>query len=194
MVDDIWRVVGRAGVARVFRSAAGAALSAQGGPTIQAMAAEGKDLSAVDYVETLARLATLRRDMASLFQRVDLVFTPSAAALPWPAAEAFPPQIDGQPVGPRGHAIYTGWVNAAGLPAIALPLGLSAAGLPIGGQFIGPFGADADLLRFRPRIRGGLGSATPLAAVRENLTPRRTRAGKPLAPLQPSASNASEVS
>ncbi len=146
-VDDIWRVVGRAGVARVARLTGGR-LAAEGGATIRAMAEEGAALSGADYADALAALAAFRREVARVFERCDAVFLPSAAALPWRAEEAYPPVIDGREVGPRGHAVYTGWVNGAGLPAIALPLGLSSDGLPIGGQFVGRFGADLDLLAF----------------------------------------------
>jgi aspartyl-tRNA(Asn)/glutamyl-tRNA(Gln) amidotransferase subunit A len=66
--------------------------------------------------------------------------------LPWPAQEAYPARIDGQDVGPRGHAIYTGWVNAAGLPGLALPTAPSNEGLPIGMQLIGAYGSDDALL------------------------------------------------
>ena len=156
-VDEIWRVIGRAGVASVFRGSAGEGLATHAGPTIQAMAEDGRALSAADYVEALARLTIFRRAIAALFERVDLVFLPSAAALPWPAEDAFPPVIDGQAVGPRGHAIYTGWVNVAGNPAIALPLGFSTTGLPIGGQFVAPFGADAGLLAFAHRFEAEFG-------------------------------------
>jgi len=155
-IDEAWRVIGRAGVARTFR-VTGDRLRNEGGPSIQAMAEEGEGLSAAEYVEALATVMAFRSHIAALFQRYDLVFTPSAAALPWPAAEAFPPEIDGKPVGPRGHAVYTGWVNVAGNPALALPLGFSKAGLPIGGQFVGRFGSDDDLLAFGQRFEGAAG-------------------------------------
>jgi aspartyl-tRNA(Asn)/glutamyl-tRNA(Gln) amidotransferase subunit A len=41
--------------------------------------------------------------------------------------------------------VFTGFVNAAGLPAIALPCAPSAAGLPNGLQLVGRWGADGAL-------------------------------------------------
>ena len=71
---------------------------------------------------------------------------PCAAAQPWPAGESHPSVIDGQAVGPRGHAIYTGWVNAAGHPGLAVPAGFDGRGLPIGCQLIGDLGSEAGLI------------------------------------------------
>jgi aspartyl-tRNA(Asn)/glutamyl-tRNA(Gln) amidotransferase subunit A len=96
--------------------------------------------------EILERVRQLRRDTVTLFDKADVIVMPSVAALPWPAQQAFPTHIDGQEVGPRGHAVYTGWVNAAGLPALALPCAPSSEGLPIGMQLIGRYGADEQLL------------------------------------------------
>ena len=93
----------------------------------------------------MEHVARLRRECATLFERVDVIVMPAAAALPWPAHEPYPSHIDGQAVGPRGHAAYTGWVNAAGLPGLALPARPSREGLPIGIQLIGAYGQD-DLL------------------------------------------------
>ena len=64
--------------------------------------------------------------------------------MPWPAELPHPDQIAGVRVGPRGHAAYTGWVNAAGLPAFAAPAPL-VEGLPIGFQLVGDLGSEDDL-------------------------------------------------
>jgi aspartyl-tRNA(Asn)/glutamyl-tRNA(Gln) amidotransferase subunit A len=53
--------------------------------------------------------------------------------------------IAGQAVGARGHAVFTGWVNAAGLPGLNVPVDFDG-GMPIGLQLIGPFGSDVALM------------------------------------------------
>lgn len=64
----------------------------------------------------------------------------------------FPPEIDGHPVGPRGSAIYTGWVNTCGHPAISVPGQMSSERMPIGIQFVGNMGKDEQLLQLAQQI------------------------------------------
>ena len=108
-------------------------------------AALGRKVPGPRVWQIMERVRRLRTDSAALFERIDVIVMPAAAALPWPAEQAYPPVIDGREVGPRGHAVYTGWVNAAGLPALALPCAPSREGLPIGMQLVGRYGSD-DLL------------------------------------------------
>ena len=146
-VARIWRVVSRAGVAWLMKWRGGA-LEPVAGASARAMAEDGRSLTGADYYDALDRVAALRQISAELFERADLVLTPTAAALPWPAETPFPDSIDGKAAGPRDHAIFTGWVNIAGVPAISLPVPVSRSGLPIGVQFAAGFGADDALLAF----------------------------------------------
>ena len=140
---EAWPQIGQAGLAHLFD------LHPQwetlASRKYREMADTGRKLHASRLWSILEHVRQLRRDAVPLFERIDVIVMPSAAALPWKAEDAFPSQIDGQEVGPRGHAVYTGWVNAAGLPALALPCEPSRENLPIGMQLIGPYGAD-DLL------------------------------------------------
>lgn len=139
-----WPQIGQIGLAQLFAQQPD--WGAQASPKYREMAALGREIPATRLWEIVEGVRQLRRDAAALFEGIDLVVMPSAAALPWPANEAYPPSIDGQEVGPRGHAVYTGWVNATGLPALALPCAPSREGLPIGMQLIGPYGSDHALL------------------------------------------------
>ncbi len=141
---DAWPQIGQIGLAQLFD--AQPLWAAQASQKYRAMADLGRRLPAARLWQILERVKQLRRDTVALFADLDVIVLPSAAALPWPAEEAYPSRIDGLEVGPRGHAVYTGWVNAAGLPGLALPCEPSREGLPIGMQLVGAYGADDMLL------------------------------------------------
>jgi aspartyl-tRNA(Asn)/glutamyl-tRNA(Gln) amidotransferase subunit A len=104
--------------------------------------AQGRRHSGADMMRALAAIQRLRDLLSLLMQDIDCLLLPSAASQPWPAQQTHPSHIDGLEVGPRGHAIFTAFVNAAGLPALALPAGLGATGMPLGIQLVGRPGAD----------------------------------------------------
>jgi aspartyl-tRNA(Asn)/glutamyl-tRNA(Gln) amidotransferase subunit A len=122
------------------------------GASARAMAEDGRKVSGADYLGALEAVSALRRHIAELFDGVDLVLTPTAAALPWPAETPYPDRIDGKPAGPRDHAIFTGWVNLAGVPGLNIPAGVSRSGLPIGAHLVAAFGADERLLAFAREV------------------------------------------
>jgi aspartyl-tRNA(Asn)/glutamyl-tRNA(Gln) amidotransferase subunit A len=153
-LNDFWSTFGAVGVARVMLQHPGKEHLL--GPRFQQMLAAGRDLPASRYLAWIEAIGDFRRAAARAFERYDLIITPSAAALPWEAETPYPDTIDGQPVGPRGHAIYTAWVNACGHPGINLPCAPSKGGLPIGLQLVGRFGADALLLDVAQRFEQAL--------------------------------------
>ena len=116
--------------------------------------------------EALSTANDTRRAAAEFFTRYDLLLCPATAALAWPADEAFPPVIAGQSVGPRGHAVFTAWMNVAGLPAVTVPLTMTKERGGIGLQLTAGYGRDRDLLQFlatSPVFRNR--PAIPLAAL-----------------------------
>ena len=143
-IAEVWPEIGRAHLAWLF--AERPAVAAAASPKYQAMAREGAAVTGARMLAILDRVARIRAAAALAFRRLDVIVTPSIAALAWPKHETHPTEIDGRPVGPRGHAVYTGWVNAAGLPALALPSEPAPDGRHIGVQMVAAFGADRPLL------------------------------------------------
>jgi aspartyl-tRNA(Asn)/glutamyl-tRNA(Gln) amidotransferase subunit A len=83
----------------------------------------------------------IRQDFINAYRDVDALITPTS---PIPAFKLGEKSAD--PLAMYLCDIYTIGVNLAGLPALSMPCGFTASGLPIGLQLIGrPFG-EADLL------------------------------------------------
>lgn len=141
--DDVWPVIVMVGLARL--ASADPALREWASAKYVEMAAQGADVSGDRFLAGLEAVWAFRDRVGLTFRDHDIIMTPSCAAMPWPAGEAFPPRIDGRDVGPRGHAAYTGWVNACGHPGINLPAATAPDGMPIGFQLVADLGAD-DLL------------------------------------------------
>jgi aspartyl-tRNA(Asn)/glutamyl-tRNA(Gln) amidotransferase subunit A len=139
-VAQAWPVFSQVGLAWLMRSRGdwhGKVTSA-----IEQMATSGLAIPATDYYAALDAVKTLQSALAVFFERYDMILTPTTAALPWPAAEAFPSMIAGQKVGPRGHAVFTAFANMAGCPGISLPANHSSNNLPIGFQLVAGPGND----------------------------------------------------
>lgn len=142
-LNAFWTKFGQVGLARM-RTALPAMVQ-KASPPYLAMADQGDEVSAAQFYGALELVRDLRAEASRFFGDYDVIMTPSSAAQPWAADQPFPPEIDGQSVGPRGHAVYTGWVNAAGLPGLNLPAARHADGMPVGFQLVGDMFAE-DLL------------------------------------------------
>jgi aspartyl-tRNA(Asn)/glutamyl-tRNA(Gln) amidotransferase subunit A len=97
------------------------------------------------YGKAEAARDLMRRELAEVFQNVDLVLTPTA---PTPAFR-FGELTD--PVSVYKQDIFTVPVNLTGVPAISFPGGAverDGISLPVGVQYIAPHGGDARLFAF----------------------------------------------
>ncbi len=103
---------------------------------------QGAFLSAADYIVALRVGETVRERMNQTFSKVDVLATPVVPVLTAEAARAAKSQPH-----TGGSAVFTAPFNLTGHPALAVPCGLSADGIPIGLQLVGRAGGEYDLLR-----------------------------------------------
>jgi len=143
-IGAIWPVISATGVAWLLSKHQDA--EEKVGPALAEMARAGASYSAADYLGSLDAIGIVKTEFDALFTQIDLLLTPTTAAMPWPAIETHPPEIAGRPVGPRGHAVFTPFANALGLPAISLPCRVRPNDMPIGFQLCAAEGQDALLL------------------------------------------------
>ncbi len=94
------------------------------------------------YLKAQRLRSLILRDFTRAFEKVDAILTPSTPT----AAFAIGDRTE-DPIAMYLNDIFTVPVNLAGLPAISVPAGLSADGLPLGLQLIGRAFDEATLLR-----------------------------------------------
>jgi aspartyl-tRNA(Asn)/glutamyl-tRNA(Gln) amidotransferase subunit A len=87
-------------------------------------------------VPEFARVERQRRilemKVAEIFSRTDVLLTPTNACAPFDAAGPMPTQIGGRSCHGGHAALLTMLANIANLPAMSLPAGVTADGLPVG--------------------------------------------------------------
>jgi aspartyl-tRNA(Asn)/glutamyl-tRNA(Gln) amidotransferase subunit A len=110
------------------------------GPLTRQQIEAGFKVPATAYVKALRAQAELKRRFASLFENVDFLLSP---AVPW-VAPAEDPALEGD--GGLGEMLYSAVYNLTGLPALVLPMGVGAAGMPIGLQVVSKWQSEAALL------------------------------------------------
>ena len=117
-------------------------------PAAQWEAEQGNQLSAHEVFDASAQRSRFYGQMLRLFDDYDFLALPSAQVWPFDAELDWPKSV-------AGHAMdtYHRWMEVviyatlAGLPAISVPVGFSATGLPMGMQLIGRPNADLAVLQ-----------------------------------------------
>ncbi|MBX3068276.1 MAG: amidase [Microbacteriaceae bacterium] len=114
-------------------------------PLTRWLIAEGRSISAVQLADALSRLTNFERSVNQQFASFDAVLTPALAQSPRPIgwySQEDPELNFAQQV---QYTPFTSFVNVTGLPAIVLPVHVSATGLPMGVQLIGKPGGERAL-------------------------------------------------
>lgn len=105
------------------------------------------DVTAASEARTRYALA-----MCGVFERFDVLAIPTAQVWPFPIEERWPAVVGGRPMDTYHRWMeVTIYATFAGLPAISVPAGFGALGLPMGVQLIGPPRDDLGVLRVAAR-------------------------------------------
>jgi amidase len=107
----------------------------------------GLGVSVLDIARAERKRAEIWHRWRALFERYDLVLTPTSPVPPFPVEQNYPSEIGGKKVDN-----YIAWiaqtflVSLATLPAASAPAGLTASRLPVGLQIVGPRFAEPIIL------------------------------------------------
>jgi amidase len=127
-------------------------------PLTWALTQLGRTLDAGTYLFSVQELQKITRQIAVMFEDIDVLLTPTLGE---------PPALLGTFDSPEGEPLtglfrsatyvpFTPPFNVTGQPAISLPLHWNEAGLPIGTQFVGRFGDEETLLSLAGQLEGAL--------------------------------------
>ncbi|HWD07399.1 MAG TPA: amidase [Amycolatopsis sp.] len=89
----------------------------------------------------------LHRQVLAFFDEVDVLLAPTTQVLPFDVDLEYPAEVDGRPM-----STYLEWmrscslISATGCPAVSVPGGFTAEGLPVGLQIVGAPHADLQVL------------------------------------------------
>ena len=132
-------------VARRFRDATPEQLETVNANIRQAIE-RGQKIELANYIEAQERRAELGKHLQHFHETYDLLLTPTVAVPAFSAERWVPEEFE-------GHENARAWIpfcnpfNLSGQPAISVPCGFTAAGLPVGLQVVGPRFGDAAVLR-----------------------------------------------
>jgi amidase len=116
-------------------------------PNLRGNIETGAKLTIGEIARAERKRAELWHRWRKLFERIDLLLTPTTPVAPFPVEQNYPDVIAG-----RKMTSYIDWiaptflVTLGSLPAASVPCGQTGAGLPIGLQIIGPRFAEPRIL------------------------------------------------
>ncbi|MDO8974152.1 amidase [Reyranella sp.] len=122
-------------------------------PVTQLYAEQGGRISAHDYIRAVQTFHRTGRQLGAFFERFDILLSPTIARPSLPLGTV---RMDGTleeyEAGLAPMVAFTSVCNAAGVPAMSVPLEWTEDGLPIGMHFVARYGAEATLLSLAAQL------------------------------------------
>ena len=123
-------------------------------PVTWALREAGAKFSAVDYIFGVQYLQQVSRQIAGMFEKYDVVLTPTLAEPPLPL-QSFVGPPENPLLGFMRAATFVPFTpicNITGQPAMSVPLSWTPEGLPVGSHFMGRYGDEATLFRLAAQL------------------------------------------
>jgi aspartyl-tRNA(Asn)/glutamyl-tRNA(Gln) amidotransferase subunit A len=108
----------------------------------------GKLVLATDYLRAQRLRTAMQQELAALFRRYDALVTPTTRTTAHPIGQPYT-ELEGRPI-PNTSYLWVGLTvpfDLTGTPAVSVPCGFAADGLPIGLQIAGRAWDEATVLR-----------------------------------------------
>ena len=108
----------------------------------------GSKVTGADYARALGGMAAMKTQFDDVFDRYDLLLSPTMAVTAFPVGE-YPEKIGGKEPYPGpawGFLPFTHPINTIGHPAASVPCGFSSAGMPVGLHIVGRKGDEETVL------------------------------------------------
>jgi amidase len=132
------------------------------GPNLRGNVEAGLKLTSVDYGAAEQKRQEIYHRFRALFERFDVLLTPTGPVKPFPVEMNYPDRINGVAL-----TKYTDWfasnylITLVSLPAASAPAGLTADGLPVGMQIVAQRFEEPLILRVASAIHQASGVGWP---------------------------------
>ncbi|MBL8325047.1 MAG: amidase [Rubrivivax sp.] len=137
------------------------------GPNIRANIELASAMTLADAAWAHAEQTRMFRRFQATFRDYDLVLAPATAVSPFPWTQLYVEELDGHKLRNYYHWLALAYVpTLATNPALSLPCGADARGLPFGLQVIGRFGGDIELLNAAQALEHAFAGIDGLARLR----------------------------
>jgi Asp-tRNA(Asn)/Glu-tRNA(Gln) amidotransferase A subunit family amidase len=145
------------------------------GPNVRANYELGAAMSLGDVAWAHAEQTRIFRRFQQVYRDYDVVMAPTVPVSPFPWTQLYLDEMNGRKLRNYYHWLSLAYyVTLVTNPAIVLPCGTDAKGLPFGLQVVGRFGGDAALLDVAQALEEAFGGIAGLSRPRPDMSRLRT--------------------